>query len=330
MRTLRDLPKAHLHLHLEAAMRPATLAELGEQHGVHVPDMGGFSSFADFLKLYEAATEVLVGEDDLRRLVREMAEDAAADGAVWVEYHVYPPLWFGRFGTVEEALDLTLALAREATEATGVGLGAIVAIDRTQPVDVGMRTAELAAARAGQGVVALGLANDETGRPPDPFAPAFDLAREAGLLCVPHAGELGGPDSVRAALDLLHADRLGHGVRSLEDPDLVRRLADEGVVCDVCPTSNVVLGLFPSVEEHGIRRLVEAGVRVTINTDDPLLFGPGLLEEYEGVQRAFGWDDATMAGIARTSVEASGAPDDLKRSALAGIDAWNGSGATSV
>src|SRR5687767_6297243 len=130
MRSLRDLPKALLHLHLEAAMRPSTLAELGERHGVHVPEMSGFESFGDFLKLYEAATEVLVGEDDLRRLILEMAEDARADGAVWVEYHVYPPLWFGRFGSDEEALDLTLALAAEAAERTGVGLGAVVAIDR--------------------------------------------------------------------------------------------------------------------------------------------------------------------------------------------------------
>ena len=322
MRNLRDLPKAHLHLHLEAAMRPGTLRELGERHGVHVPEMSGFSSFGDFLKLYEAATEVLVTEDDLRRLVLEMAEDARADGAVWLEYHVYPPLWFGRFGSDEEALDLTLALAREATERTGVGLGAIVAIDRTDTPERGMETARLAVSRTGRGVVGLGLANDETGRPPEPFAEAFDLAKEAGLLCVPHAGELGGPPSVAAAVDLLHADRIGHGVRALEDPALVDRLAAEGVVCDVCPTSNVILGLFPSVEEHGVRTLVERGVRVTINTDDPLLFGPGLHEEYAGVQRAFGWDDATMAAIARTSIEASGAPDDLKAGALAGIEAW--------
>lgn len=322
MRSLHALPKAHLHLHLEAAMRPATLRELGERHGVHVPEMSGFESFSDFLKLYDAATEVLVGEDDLRRLIVETAEDARADGAVWVEYHVYPPLWLGRFGSEDEALDLTLALAAEATATTGVGLGAVVAIDRTAPVEVGMRTAELAVSRMGRGVVALGLANDEAGHPPEPFARAFDLAKEAGLTCVPHAGELDGPSSVRAAVDLLHADRIGHGVRAIEDPDLVRRLADEGVVCDVCPTSNVVLGVFPSLEEHGIRTLVDAGVRVTINTDDPLLFGPGLLEEYENAQRAFAWDDATMAGIARTSIEASGADADRKAAALAGVDAW--------
>jgi adenosine deaminase len=322
MRALRELPKAHLHLHLEAAMRPSTLAELGEQHGVHVPDMSSFATFGDFIKVYDVVTDCLRTGDDLRRLIREMAEDAAADGAVWLEYHVYPALWLGRFGSDEEALDLTLALAREAEEATGVGLGAIVAIDRTHGLDEAVRTAEMAASRAGRGVVALGLANDETGRPPEPFAEAFAIGREAGLLSVPHAGELGGPDYVRGAVEVLHADRVGHGVRGAEDPDVVRLLADEGVVCDVCPTSNLLLGLFPSMRDHAISRLVEAGVRVTINTDDPLLFGPGLFDEYRTVQQAFGWDDEVMAGIARTSIEASGAPPDRRSSALAAIDAW--------
>jgi adenosine deaminase len=326
MRALRELPKAHLHLHLEAAMRPETLAELADRHGIRVPDLGAFETFADFIKVYEAATDCLRTPDDLRRLLRELAEDAADDGAVWVEYHVYPPLWLGRFGSDEEALDLCLEAAREAEAATGVGLGAVVAGDRTEPVDTAVRAAELAASRAGEGVVAFGLANGETARPPDPFAPAFAVAREAGLLSVPHAGEQGGPDFVRAALDLLGADRLGHGVRSVEDPDLVRRLAAEGVVCDVCPTSNLLLGLYPSIEEHPIATLLEAGVRVTINADDPLLFGPGLFDEYHAVQRAFGWDDATMAGIARTSIEASGAPAALRSTALAGIDAWLGAG----
>ena len=321
---LATLPKAHLHLHLEAAMRPATLHELAAEHGIAVPELTAFSTFPEFLGVYEAATESLRRPDDLRRLVRELAEDAAADGAVWVEFHVYPPLWFGRFGSDEEALDLTLEAARDATAATGVGLGLVVAADRTSPVEDAVRTAKLAVRRAGEGVTTFGLANDETGHPPDPFAEAFRIAREGGLLSAPHAGELGGPDFVRAAIDLLGADRIGHGVRSIEDPDLVRRLADEGIVCDVCPTSNLVLGLYPSMEEHAVGALLEAGVRVTLNTDDPLLFGPGLLEEYEAVQRAFGLDDAAMAGIARTSIEASGAPDELKRTALHGIDDWSG------
>lgn len=324
MTRLATLPKALLHLHLEAAMRPATLHELAAEHGVVVPEVTAFSTFTEFLGIYRAATESLRQPGDLRRLVRELAEDAAADGAVWVEFHVYPPLWFGRFGSDEDALDLTLEVARDATAATGVGLGVVVAADRTGDVADAERTARLAASRAGEGVTTFGLANDEMGHPPDPFAGAFRIARDAGLIAAPHAGELEGPESVRAALDLLGARRLGHGVRSVEDPELVRRLADEGVVCDVCPTSNLVLGISPTMEQHPIGTLLEAGVRVTVNTDDPLLFGAGLLEEYESVQNAFDLDDAAMASIAQTSIEASGAPDDLKRRALEEIAAWDG------
>jgi adenosine deaminase len=323
-RALAELPKAHLHLHLEAAMRPSTLHELADEHGITVPELTGFSTFADFIAVYEAATESLRRPDDLRRLLREVAEDGAADGAAWVELQVYPPLWFGRFGSDEDALDLALEAAREATAVTGVGLGLVMAADRTHDPAEAVRMARIAVARRDAGVTTFGLANDETGNPPEPFAEAFRIAREGGLVSAPHAGELGGPQSVRAAIDVLGADRLGHGVRAVEDPGLVARLADEGIVCDVCPTSNIVLGLYPSIEEHPVGQLLEAGVPITLNTDDPLLFGAGLLDEYEAVRRAFALDDQAVAAIARTSIEASGAPERTKRDALAGIDSWLG------
>jgi adenosine deaminase len=321
-RSLAALPKAHLHLHLEAAMRPSTLHDLAAEHGITVPELTGFSSFADFIALYQAATESLRRPEDLRRLLREVAEDGAADGAVWIEVHAYPPLWFGRFGSDEDALDLALEAARDATASTGVGVGVVLAADRTHDPAEAVRMAMLGVTRREAGVTTFGLANDETGNPPEPFAKAFAIARDGGLLAAPHAGELGGPESVRAAIDVLGADRLGHGVRAVEDPELVARLADEGIVCDVCPTSNVVLGLYPSIEEHAVGRLLEAGVPVTLNTDDPLLFGAGLLDEYDAVRRAFALDDEAVAAIARTSIEASGAPDGTKRGALAAIDTW--------
>jgi adenosine deaminase len=322
MRDLRSLPKAHLHLHLEAAMRRSTLDELAATYDVTVPLLD-FRSFSDFIVLYEIATDVLREPDDLRRLVLEMAEDARDDGAVWVEYFVYPPLWLGRFGSDEDALDLVLDASRDASAATGVGLGAIVTADRTLDPSLAEQWAQLAISRAGDGVVAYGLANDETHYGPEAFEKAFRIAIDGGLLSVPHAGELAGPESVRGALDVLHADRIGHGVRAVEDPDLVRRLADEQVTCDVSVASNLVLGLYPSVKEHAIGTLVDAGVPVTINTDDPLLFGPGLLEEYTTVRDAFGWDDAQMATIARTSITASGAPESTKTSALAALEIWS-------
>jgi adenosine deaminase len=321
VRDLRALPKAHLHLHLEAAMRPATMQELAATHGIDIPSLS-FETYSDFIVVYEIATDVLRTRDDLARLVLEMAEDARDDGAVWVEYFVYPPLWFGRFGDDVDALDLVLELARAASDATGVGLGAIVTADRTSDPSLATHWAKLAVARAGQGVVGFGLANDEAHFGPERFVEAFDIARDGGLLSVPHAGELAGPESVRGALDLLQADRIGHGVRAIEDPSLVARHADEQVTCDVSVTSNLVLGLYPSTREHAVGALLDAGVPITLNADDPLLFGPGLLEEHTMVRDAFQWDDATMAAIARTSITASAAPDAVKASALERIAAW--------
>lgn len=304
--TLRDLPKAHLHLHLEAAMRPSTLRELGAEHGIELPPMSGLTTFTEFIALYEAATAVLRREADLRRLVRELAEDAEADGAVWVETFVYPPLWQGRFGDDRDALDMYLDIARGVSDDVGIGLGCIVTADRTDDPARAEHWATIAVDRREDGVVGFGLANDETHFPPEPFERAFRIAIDGGLLSLPHAGELAGPASVRGALDVLHADRLGHGVRAIEDADLVKRLADEQVPCDVSVASNLTLGLYPSIEQHAIGVLVDAGVPVTINTDDPLMFGMSLLEEYAAVQRAFGWSDEVMAGIARTSIDVSG------------------------
>ena len=320
-RDRRALPKAHLHLHLEAAMRPSTLRDLASLHGVEIPPLE-FKTFSDFIVLYEIATDVLRTPDDLRRLFVELAEDARDDGAVWVEYFVYPPLWLGRFGSDVDALDVCLDAARLATAATGVGLGAVVTADRTLDPALGEEIARVAASRAGDGVVGFGLANDETHFPPEPFEAAFRIARDAGLLSVPHAGELAGPASVRGAIDVLHADRIGHGARSVEDPDLVRRLAAEGITCDVCPTSNIRLEIYPSHAEHPIGALVDAGVPVTINTDDPLMFGTTLAEEWTLARDAFAWPDETMAAIARTSIESSAAPPETKAGALETIKIW--------
>jgi len=322
MRDLRSLPKGHLHLHLEGAMRPSTLREMAAELGVEVPPIRGFGNFAAFSGMYVAACHTLTTPDAIRRLVREVVEDAAADGAVWVEPAIYLPHHNALIGPPELTLEIVLGAAAEAGRDFGIGVGIVVAADRTvDPADA-VEQANLAAKYAGRGVVAFGLANDETDWPPEPFAAAFAIARDAGLLSVPHAGELAGPESVVGALDALGADRVQHGVRAVEDPELVRRLADSPVCLDVCPSSNVMLSVVPSVEAHPLAALVEAGVRCSLNSDDPLLFGPNLLDEYELVRSRLGLDDATLADIARASLDASGAPDDLKASAHSAIDSW--------
>lgn len=303
-------------------MRPGTLRDLAADLGVEVPPIRGFGSFSAFSGMYVAACDVLRTPEAMQRLVREVVEDAAIDGAVWAEPAIYLPHHNERIGPPELTLEIVLDAAAEAGRDFGIGVGVMVAADRTVDPDDAVDQANLAIKYAGLGVVGFGLANDETGWPPEPFAPAFAIARDAGLLSTPHAGELAGPESVVGALDALGADRIQHGVRAVEDAELVRRLADSPVCLDVCPTSNVLLSVVASIEEHPLPVLLAAGVRCSLNADDPLLFGPNLLEEYEVVRSRLGIDDAALAGIARCSLDASGAPDTLKAEAHAAIDSW--------
>jgi adenosine deaminase len=322
MRDLALLPKAHLHLHMEGGMRPTTLAELAGAYGMDVPEVRGFGSFGAFAAMYVAACDVLKTPADLARLVDETVEDAALAGAAWVEPAIYLPHHNQRLGPDEEVLAIVLDTLHEASARHGVGAGLIMAADRTADPAIAVRLAGLAAQHAGEGVVSFGLANDEGPFPPEPFADAFKIAKAGGLLSTPHAGELAGPESVRGALDALGADRVQHGVRAIEDPELVKRLADEGVCCDVCPTSNVLLSVVPSLAVHPLGALLDAGVPCSVNADDPLLFGPHLLEEYVLCRDELGFDDDRMATIARMSIDHSGAPDSLKADAGKGIDAW--------
>jgi adenosine deaminase len=321
-RDLRALPKAHLHLHLEGAMRPSTLAELARAAGIPVPEIRGFGSFTAFADTYLAACEVLRTPEDFARLVYEVVEDSMLDGAVWVEPSFYAPHHRDRFGADADILDMVLDAAADAAAALGVGVGVMVAADRTADPAIASDQARIAAARTDRGVVSFGLANDEVLGAPELFAESFAIAKEAGLLSAPHAGELAGPESVRSALDTLAPDRLQHGVRAIEDPELVARLADSGICLDVCPTSNLLLAVYASIEDHPLPRLLEAGIRCSLNSDDPLLFGPNLLEEYELARTGMGLDDAALADIARASIEGAGAPAELKESALRAINRW--------
>ena len=334
-RPLAVLPKAHLHLHFTGSMRHATLVELARTHGVHLPDAlvrdwpprlratderGWFR----FQRLYDVARSVLRTEDDVRRLLRETAEDERAEGSQWLEIQVDPSGYATMFGGITNMLELVLDAARAATEATGVGIGVIVAANRTKhPLDA-KTLARLARQYAGKGVCGFGLSNDERrGRARD-FEGAFRIARRAGLLSDPHGGELMGPQSVRECLDTLGADRIGHGVRSADDPGLLERVARDGVTLEVCPASNVSLGVAESAGDVPVRRLVESGAQIALGADDPLLFGSRLLRQYELCREVYGFDDAEIAELARMSVRGSAAPDDVRKRMLADIDDWLG------
>jgi adenosine deaminase len=320
-RDLALLPKAHLHLHFEAAVRRDTLEDLLSSVGESMPLIPTAGDFDAFAAVFLGMIRALSLPGAVRRVMLESAQDAAADGVVYLELGISPQFYAAGYGSTAASLAEFVDAAREAMARTGVEVGLMVTIDRTEPVAQAMELAQLAADNAGT-VVSVGLANTEVDHPAAPFAEAFGLAKRAGLKVTPHAGELAGPAAVIEAIDVLDADRIQHGVRALEDPELLDRLASLEVCLDVCPTSNVFLGLAPSVAEHPLPRLLEAGVACTINADDPTIFGAGVLDEYRACRDQMGLSDEQLADCARTSIRFSSASEGRRRAALAGIDAW--------
>ncbi len=332
-RPIPALPKAHLHVHFTGSMRHPTLVELARKHQVHLPDAlvdewppqlharderGWFR----FQRLYDIARSVLRDPEDVRRLVRETAEDEASEGSGWLEIQVDPSGYGARFGGLTAFTELVVDAAREASLATGVGIGVIIAANRTRhPLDA-KTLARLAAQYGDRGVVGFGLSNDERrGRAWD-FDGAFRIAKRAGLLSTPHGGELLGPASVRACLEGLGADRIGHGVRAADDPALMESLAERGVTLEVCPASNVGLGVYEEPADVPVRRLYEAGVPIALGADDPLLFGSRLGRQYELARHSHGFGDAELADLARSSIRGSAAPPDVRARLLDGVDGW--------
>lgn len=336
-RDLAALPKAHLHLHFTGSMRLATLQELALRHGVRLPrplteawpppltEAAETRGWFRFQRLYDAARHCVRSEEDMRRLVREAAQDDAAEGSGWLELQIDPTSYAPHVGGLVPALEIVLDEARASSTATGTGVGVVVAASRIRHPLEARTLARLAARHAGDGpgaVLAFGLSNDERRGDTAEFAPAFRIARRAGLAAVPHAGELLGPGAVAQTLTLLEPARLGHGVRSIEDPAVLDQAVSAGVALEVCPGSNVALGVYHRPEDVPLRRLLAAGARVALAADDPLLFGSRLVDQYEVARRIHGLDDADLAALARASIEASLAPADIRRRLLADLDAW--------
>lgn len=332
-RDVRLLPKAHLHLHFTGSMRPETLLELADLHGVHLPEAltsgeppklratderGWFR----FQRLYDSARSCLRTAEDIQRLVREAAEEDVRDGSGWLEIQVDPTSYAPRLGGLIPTMEIILDAVESASRETGVGMAVIVAANRMKhPLDA--RTlARLAVRYADRGVVGFGLSNDERRGLARDFDRAFAIAREGGLLAAPHGGELAGPSSVRDCLDDLHAGRVGHGVRAAEDPRLLQKLAERQITCEVCPASNVALGVYEKPEDVPLRTLFAAGVPMALGADDPLLFGSRLAAQYEIARDAHAFTDEELAELARQSVRGSAAPADVRERLLSGIEDW--------
>jgi adenosine deaminase len=341
-RPVVDLPKAHLHLHFTGSMRVSTVRELAAKHGIRLPDTltSGWPprlsarderGWFRFQRIYDAARACVRDEADMRRIVREAAADDAAEGSRWLEIQVDPTSYAPFLGGITPALEIVLdeaaAVSREGGGAAPVAV--VVAASRIRhPLDA--RTlARLAARYAGEGpgtVVGFGLSNDERRGVTEDFAPAFEIAGRAGLALVPHAGELLGPAAVETTLESIHPDRVGHGVRAVEDPRVLDLVAESGAALEVCPLSNVALGVYGSAAEVPLRAVVSRGIPVALGADDPLLFGSRLAAQYDTAREALGFSDEELAELARGSLRASRAPAEVLKPALADVDAWLAAG----
>ena len=290
------------------------------------PDSWQLLGWPKFQRLYDIARGVLRSPQDFHRLIREMAEDERAAGSRWLELQITPTGYTQRLGDLVTATEVFCAAAAAAEATTGVGIRLIIAANRTRPAWEAELLARIAVRFAEHGVVGFGLSNDERRGSPAEFAKAFRIARDGGLIGVPHAGELLGADSVAQTIAALRPERIGHGVRAVEDPAVLALLADRGIACEVCPASNVALGVVDRLGEVPLASLEAAGVPVVLAADDPLLFGTSLLDQYVAVREHHGYGRADLARLARASVTASRMPTALAEAMLADISAWEKAG----
>lgn len=314
---IRAIPKVELHVHLEGAIQPETLLKLAQRHQKTLPadTVAGlrtwytFTDFAHFVKIYLTVSDCIRTPDDIELIAREFLAGQAAQNIRYSEvtYTAFTHYHFKglSFGDQLAALNRARAWA-EAELDTRMEL--IIDIPRSFAADDGLVVADWAIGAMGNGVVALGLGGPEVDNPPEKFQAAFDRAHAAGLPCIPHAGETAGPQSIWGALRALHAVRIGHGVRCLEDAVLVDELRDRQIPLEVCPTSNICLGVFPEWSEHPLSRLLDAGLSVTLNSDDPPMFNTTLTDEYINAAHTFQWDAATIEQLVLNAVRVSMLP----------------------
>jgi adenosine deaminase len=309
-RDLVALPKVHLHVHLESTIRPASVPA--------PPSV--FTGFAAFIEWTSAVRSCLREDADFEQAAYEFCLDSAADGVRYAELTFTAAAHGVRLGTGSRPLEAVLAGLRAGTRETGIDVRLLLDHSRRRPVEWAAETVRMAVEHPDL-VVGFGVAGDEA---PSlaPYGAIVDAAAEAGVHLVHHAGETAGAASVREALRIGRAERIGHGIRSLEDPEVVAELRDRRVPLEVCPSSNVAVGLVPSPDEHPLPAMLDAGLTVTLSTDMPAVTGRTLSAEYAAVRETLGATDSELATLAVAAVEASFAPPALKAELRAGIATW--------
>ncbi|MDY6873449.1 MAG: adenosine deaminase [Chloroflexota bacterium] len=318
---IREMPKVVLHVHLEGSIRPGTFLKLAKRHGIELPadDPAGlrrwyqFTDFNHFIEVYLKIAQSLKTPEDIELIAREFFEGQAEQNVRYCEV-IYSP--YNQYEVnaipVDEQLDaLNRARARAKSE-WGLESQFIFDISRETTPEQGITVAEWAIANHDRGVCALGLGGPEVGNPPVKFKDAFALAYESGLPAIPHAGETVGPESVWGALACLHPVRIEHGVRGMEDPDLVAKLRRLQMPLDVCPTSNICLKVYPSLEKHPLKQMLAAGLNITLNPDDPPLFNTTLTQEYLNAVQVMGLSLEELKGLVVNAIHAALLPEERK------------------
>lgn len=310
---IRTMPKVELHVHLEGSIQPETLLKLAQRNQVQLPvhtvdelrEWYVFRHFNHFVEIYFTISDCICTPDDIELIAREFLAGQAAQHILYSEVSYTPYTHYQQKGLAfeEQLAALNRARAWAAAE-LGVTMGLVIDIARNMPAHTGLTVADWAISGMGNGVVAFGLGGPEVGHPPEKFQAAFDRAHAAGLPCIPHAGETVGPVSIWAALRSLRAVRIGHGVRCLEDPALVAALRERQIPLEVCPTSNVCLGVALTFAEHPLPRLLAEGLYVTLNSDDPPMFNTTLTDEYIKAAHAFQFDQAEIEHLVLNGVQA--------------------------
>jgi adenosine deaminase len=316
------IPKAELHVHLEGTAPPSLVRRLAERKRLTLPaglledeDTFRWTDFLDFLATYDMAASVMRTPEDYRDVSYEYLASCAREGAIYVELTASPSHAAAvglsdadHFGGIAQGID-------DARAEFGIESRIVALVVRNFGVEEAEAVARRLAADRHPYVVGFGMGGDEAGYPPGPFRAAYEIAADSGLGCTVHAGEHAGAESVRAALEL-PVTRIAHGVRAVEDPALVAEIARRGLILEVCPTSNVATGVFASYEDHPLRALHEAGVRITLGSDDPPYFGCSIGSEYTVALERFGLDEGALVEMTRTAVEGSFADEGLKQELL--------------
>ncbi len=313
---IQRMPKAELHLHLEGAVAPATLLAIARRNHVELPattvpaieKLFAYDDFGAFLSVFMTLARALTTGEDFAQIGHELGAQLATDGVRYAEVMISPAQYHRRGLDLDEIIQGTLAGFAQATREYGVRFQLALDCGRQFGPDLAGALLHHATRHRQHGLIGWSIGGDEHAYPSEAFAEVFAAARTAGLRVMCHAGEVVGPPSVWGAIDALHVERIGHGIRSVSDPQLVAALRDRGVTLDICPTSNLRTGAASSLAVHPLRILFDAGVRITVNTDDPIFFATTMSNEYRLVARAFGFDADELTQLALNAVDASFLP----------------------